>query len=47
MEGARAGVGLGEDAIDGGVKLNDRSEHAAFELPFGQHGEVTFDGIEP
>ena len=36
MLGARVGVGFGEEAIDGDLKLNVRSEHAVFQPPLSQ-----------
>ena len=38
-------VGFGEEALDGCLKFDDGSEHAAFELL--QLGEIAFDGVEP
>ena len=46
-KGSRVGVGLGEEAIDGGLQLDDGSEHAAFEPPLGELREEAFDGVEP
>ena len=47
VEGARIGVGLGEEAIDSGLKLEDGTEHAALQPSPGQLGEVSLDRIEP
>ena len=46
-ERSRIGVGLGEEAIDCGLQLDDGPEYAAFEPPLGQLGKDTFDSIEP
>jgi hypothetical protein len=46
-EGPRIGIGLGEEAINGGLQLDDGAEYAAFEPPLGQLGKETFDSIEP
>ena len=40
-------VGLSQEAVDGGLEIDDRAEHAAFETPLGQLGEEALDGIEP
>ena len=46
-EGSRVGVGLCQEAIDRGLKLNDRAEHAAFEAPFGESCEKPLDRVQP
>jgi len=46
-EGAGVCVGFSQEPLDGGLKFNDGSEHAAFEPPLCQLGEVAFDGVEP
>lgn len=38
---------LGKEAIDGGLKVDERVEDAAFQAAVGQLGEEAFDGIEP
>jgi hypothetical protein len=38
---------LGKEAVDGGLKVDERVEDAASEAAVGQLGEETFDGIEP
>ncbi len=42
-EGSWSVVGLGEEAIDGGLEVDDGSEDAAL----GQLGEEAFHGVEP
>jgi len=46
-EGPGVEICLDEEAFDGCLKLDDGSEHAAFEPPLGELGEEAFDGIEP
>ena len=46
-EGFGIGIGFGEEAVDGGLKIDNRVEHAAFEPPPRQPGEQSLDGIEP
>ena len=41
------GVVLVEEAVDGGLKVDDGSEDAALETPLGQDGEEALDGVEP
>jgi hypothetical protein len=38
-EGSRVGVSLCQEAIDRGLKFNDRAKHAALEAPLGELGE--------
>lgn len=38
---------LVEVAVDGGLKVNDRTEDAALQPTLRQFGEKTFDGVEP
>ena len=40
-------IGLFDEAVDGGLEIDDGAEHAAFEAAPGELGEETFDGIEP
>ena len=40
-------VGLSEEAVDGGLQIDNRSEDAAFEAAPGQLGEEALDRIEP
>ncbi len=46
-EGLGLLVMFGEEAVDGGLEINDRMEHAALQPPFGELGEEAFDGVEP
>ena len=36
-----------EEAVDRGLKVNDRPENAALQPPLGQDGEEPLDGVEP
>ena len=36
-----------EEAVDGGLEVDDRSEDAALQSPLGELGEEAFDGVEP
>ena len=45
-EGFGAFVVLIQEAVDGGLKVDERMEDAAFEPAVGQPGEETLDGIE-
>ncbi len=40
-------VGLVDEAVDGGLKLDDRAEDAPFEAFLGELGEEAFDSVEP
>src|ERR1700681_4932149 len=40
-------VGFAEEAVDGGLEVDDRAEHAPFEAALGQFGEEALDGVEP
>ena len=40
-------VGFGDEAVDGGLKLDDRSEDAAFEPVSGELGKQAFNRIGP
>jgi len=46
-EGFWVFIVLIKEAVDGGLKVDERVEHAAFEAAVGQPGEETLDGIEP
>jgi hypothetical protein len=43
------GVGIVflDEAVDGGLKVDDRAEDAAFEAPSGELGEEALDRIQP
>ena len=41
------GIGLGDEAIDGGLEIKDGSEHAALEAATRELGEEAFDRVEP
>ena len=45
-EGLQFGVGLGEEAVDGGLEVDDGAEDA-FQAAPGQPGEEALDRIEP
>src|SRR5260370_11415053 len=40
-------VGLGDEAVDGGLEVDDRAKDAALEAAPGEFGEEALDGIEP
>jgi hypothetical protein len=40
-------VRLGQEAVDGGLEVNDRLKDAALQAAAGELGEVAFDGIQP
>ena len=40
-------VGLVEISVDGGLEVDDGSEHAAFQAALGERGEEGLDGVEP
>jgi hypothetical protein len=40
-------VVVGDEAIDGGLDIDDAFEDAALEAPLGEDGEETLDGVEP
>ena len=46
-EGLGVFVGFLQEAVDGGLEIDDRAEDPAFEASFGQFGEEAFDRIEP
>jgi hypothetical protein len=46
-EGLGIVVGLGDEAVDGGLKVGDGSEDAALESPSREFGEETLDGVKP
>jgi hypothetical protein len=46
-EGLEVMIGLFDEAIDGGLELDDRAEDAALETAPGKLGEEALDGVEP
>ena len=40
-------VGLGDEAVDGGLEIDDASEDTALQSPLGEFGEEALDGVEP
>ena len=40
-------VVVGDEAIDGGLEIDDAFEDAALEAPLGEDGEETLDDVEP
>src|SRR5262249_47302948 len=40
-------IGLGDEAVDGGLKLDNGAKDAALEATPGELGEEALDGIEP
>jgi hypothetical protein len=46
-EGLWVVIGFGEEAVDGGLEIDDGSEDASFKPSLGQFGEETLDGVEP
>ena len=46
-EGFGVFVGIFEEAVDGGLEIDDGVEHATFEAALGQLGEKSFDRVEP
>jgi hypothetical protein len=46
IKGSRLLVVVGDEAIDGGLKIDDAFEGAAPETPFCEDGEKAFDGVE-
>ena len=46
-EGFGVIVGFLQEAVDGGLEIDNRAEDPAFEAAFGQLGEEALDRIEP
>lgn len=46
-EGFWVGVLLGDEAVDGGLEINERVECAALQAPLGKFGKEAFDGVKP
>lgn len=42
-----AAIVVSDEAIDGGLKIDDAFEDAALEAPLCKDGEEAFDGVEP
>ena len=40
-------VVLGDEAVDGGLQVDDGAEDAALQPPPGELGEEALDGVEP
>ena len=40
-------VMLVDEAVDGGLQVDDGVEDAVFQAPSGELGEEAFDGVEP
>jgi hypothetical protein len=41
------GIGFGEEAVNGGLELDNQSEHASPEPPPGEPGKQRLDRVEP
>jgi hypothetical protein len=46
-EGFGVGFVIVEEAVDGRLKVDDRSETLRLRRQLGQNGEEAFDGVEP
>ena len=46
-EGFWLGIGFFDEAVDGGLEIDDGAEDAALQPPPGKLGEVTLHRIEP
>ena len=46
-EGLGVQLGLGDEAIDGRLQIDDRAEGTAFEPPIGELGKEFLNGVEP
>ena len=46
-EGFGVFVGFGDEAIDGGLEIDEGIEDTPLEAPFCEFGEEAFDGVEP
>jgi hypothetical protein len=47
VKGFGSGFGLGEEAVNGGLEVDDGAEDAAFQAAPGQLGKEALDRIEP
>ncbi len=46
-EGFWVSIGLGDEAFDRRLEINDRMEHTSLEAPSGELGEEALDRVEP
>jgi hypothetical protein len=46
-EGFRVVVGFGKKWVDGGLEIDERSEHTALQATLSQLGEEALGGIKP
>ena len=46
-EGSWSVVGLGDEAFDGGLEIDERSEDAPLEPSLGELGKEALDGVKP
>ena len=46
-EGLGVDIGVGDEAVDGGLGFDDGAEDASLETALSELGEEAFDGIEP
>ena len=46
-EGLRLLVVVGDEAVDGGLKIDDALEDASLEATLAEDGEDALDGVEP
>jgi hypothetical protein len=46
-EGLWLFIMLGDEAVDGGLKIDDRVEHPPFQAALGELGKEALDGVEP
>jgi hypothetical protein len=44
---ARVCIGLGDEAVDGGLQVDDGAEDSALEAMSAELGEEALDGVEP
>jgi hypothetical protein len=47
LEGFAVSAVVVEEAVDGGLKVDDGSEDAALQPPLARRGEEALDGVEP
>ena len=46
-EGLGLPVGVGDEAVNGGLQVDDRGEHASFQPTVGELGEEALHRIQP